>query len=247
MRYFVRLCYSGTNYCGWQKQPNGISVQQVIEEAISRIYNIPIQITGCGRTDAGVHALDYVMHMDIPEPVGEELSYKLNRMLPDDVAVKNILAVHDTAHARFDAVSRAYEYRIIRDKDPFRIDTAWHFPFFDQIDFDRLKEAAKILIEFDDFFTYCKTHTDVQTTLCEIISAEWVVNKKGDQLLFEITANRFLRGMVRLILGMCLSVALKKMDIEEVHHAMKNKLRLDKAWSVPPQGLFLKDIKYDYF
>jgi len=236
MRYFAELSYKGTNYNGWQRQPNAPSVQQTIEEAFSLILRTPTEIMGCGRTDTGVHASQFFIHFDLAEiPKGFERDFKktflnrVNKYLPTDIAIHRIFEVEENAHVRFDAISRAYEYHLIFDKNVFLAETAFRF--------------AKLLLNYDEFFTFCKTKSDAKTMLCDMKRSEWVWEKEGEHLVFHISANRFLRGMVRLVVGMCLNVGLGKVSIDEVKEALDEQKRLKKSLSVAPNGLFLTRIK----
>ncbi len=241
-RYFLRLSYIGTAYNGWQKQPHSKTVQQTLEEALYTFLRFPIELTGCGRTDTGVHARDYIAHFDFPQTLNiEEVIYKANKILPLDIAINDIYQVKQSAHARFDALSRAYEYRMHIEKNPFAKQSYYYT--YETPNLEKLNEAAKLLLEYTDFYTFCKENTDVKTTLCHIAACQWTENQ--GQYLFTITANRFLRGMIRLIVGMCLDISRSQISIEEVRHALDNKSRLIRNWSVPADGLTLFDIKYD--
>lgn len=247
MRYFATLAYRGTNYFGWQKQPNQPSVQSTIEEAIATITRMPTEVIGCGRTDTGVHAKMYVLHFDTDTPLSEEFINRINKLLPPDIAFYQILEVDAQAHARYDAYYRSYEYHIGAYKDPFATNLAYHYHFLPELDLDAMQEAAQLLMQYQDFFPFCKTNTDVKTMKCELKRSEWEIkNETKTQLVFHIAANRFLRGMVRLIVGMCLNVGLGKTSLEEVKTAMDQQTRLKRSWSVPPQGLYLNDIRYPY-
>lgn len=245
MRYMARLAYNGTHYFGWQRQPNQISVQQVIEEKLSLLLRDSIQVLGCGRTDTGVHALDYVLHFDYSQPLESEFLYRLNKILPPDIVFYRVEVVADDAHARFDATSRSYEYRISRFKTPFSIDTIWHYPYFSKTDWHLVKEASSLLLNYKSFLPFCKSNTDTRTMICDLRKSEWIENEAG--YTYFVESDRFLRGMIRLIVGMCLSVGRHKISIEDVRHAMDRQERLDMAHSVPACGLFLKDIHYPYF
>lgn len=245
MRYMARLAYNGTHYFGWQRQPNQISVQQVIEEKLSLILRDSIEVVGCGRTDTGVHALDYVLHFDYLQPLDQDILYRLNKLLPSDIVFYRIVQVADEAHARFDAISRSYEYHISRVKDPFNNDTTWYYPYFAQTDWDLVKEASSLLLHYKSFFPFCKSNTDTKTVICDLRRSEWVENEGG--YTYHIESDRFLRGMIRLIVGMCLGVGRHKISIDEVRYAMEQQERLAMAHSVPACGLFLKDIHYPYF
>lgn len=251
MRYFAELAYNGTNYNGWQRQPNAPSVQETIEKAFSLILRTPIEIMGCGRTDTGVHASQFFIHFDLEAiPKGFEKDFqktflnRVNKYLPKDIAIFRIFEVKENAHVRFDAYYRAYEYHLIFDKNPFLPDTAFCFPRGKKIDFDKMQAAAKLLLSYEEFFTFCKTNSDAKTMLCDLKRSEWVWEKEGKHLVFHIAANRFLRGMVRLIVGMCINVGLGKIPLSEVKEALDQQKRLSKSYSVPPNGLFLTEVRY---
>ena len=243
MRLFVELSYDGTDFSGWQRQPNAISVQEVLEEALSTILQDKIQIVGCGRTDAGVHALSSFFHFDCNN-YNLDLKHKLNLFLPKTIAIKNIHQVEDTAHARFDATRRSYIYKINKEKDPFNINHSHFFPQFHNLDLQKLKQASELILEFDEFFTFCKTRTDVKTMKCKIFRSEWEIDE--NQLIFHISADRFLRGMVRLIVGMCINVAQGKLSLQSVRSSLENQTRLERDLSVPSCGLYLSKIEYPY-
>ncbi len=244
MRYFSELAYKGTNYNGWQRQPNAPSVQQVIEEAISTILSTSVEVTGCGRTDTGVHASQYFLHFDFEGKFPKEFLRRLNKLLPADIAIRSIYEVAADAHARFDAARRSYEYHIGLDKNPFLTDTAWHFPFFEKLDLEKTQAAAALLLNYREFQPFCKSNTDVHTMECTLFRSEWVFDAASSRLVFHISANRFLRGMVRLIVGMCLNVGLGKVELDEVRQALDQQVLLKKSWSVPAEGLFLTEVRY---
>lgn len=244
MRYFVELAYNGTNYFGWQKQPQQISVQETIEKAFSTILRVPIAVTGCGRTDTGVHAKQYFLHFEFEAAFPKAFLSRINKVLPKDISIFRIFPVAADAHARFDAYHRAYEYHLSFVKNPFQQDTCYLYPYPQRPDMEKMQAAAQLLLEYQDFFPFCKSNTDVKTMVCDLKRAEWVMNADGKGMVFHIAANRFLRGMVRLIVGMTINVGLGKVNLEAVQEAMQQQTRLKKSWSVPPQGLFLKDILY---
>ncbi|MCR9290016.1 MAG: tRNA pseudouridine(38-40) synthase TruA [Bacteroidetes bacterium] len=246
MRYFTELAYNGTNYFGWQKQPNQVTVQETIDHAFSTILRKPIEVTGCGRTDTGVHARQYYIHFDFEGVLPKGFLNRINKFLPKDISIKSIFEIHSEAHARFDAHHRSYEYHLDFRKNPFQINTTYYFPFSNQLDFKGMNDAAILLTEFEEFFPFCKTNTDAKTMKCEIKRAEWVLDEKNQKMIFHISANRFLRGMVRLIVGMCLNIGLEKISLNEVRNAMETQTRLSKSLSVPAKGLFLTEIKYPY-
>ncbi len=246
MRYFAELAYNGTRYCGWQRQPNGMSVQEKLEDTMPTLLGEMVQVTGCGRTDAGVHASQYFMHFDVARPISQGYLGRLNRLLPHDIALYRIFEVAPDAHARFDAVLRSYEYRIALRKDPFRTETSWHFPFFARLDIDKVQQAAGLLRTYDSFYPFCKSETDAKTMRCVLSRSEWILDEAAQRFTFHISADRFLRGMVRLIVGMCLNVGLGQVSIEEVQHALERQERLQKSLSVPPNGLFLTEVRYPF-
>ena len=242
MRYFIYLAYNGTNYCGWQNQPNGISVQQKIEEALHTLLRKPISITGAGRTDAGVHARMMVAHFDWEaESIDlSALAKKLNSLLPADISILKILPVLPEAHARFDAISRTYKYYVSNEKDPFI------YPFYYRItslpDFGKMNEAAAILPEYNDFTSFSKLHTDVMTNNCRIIQAGW--KQENACWVFTIKADRFLRNMVRAIVGTLLDVGRGKLSLDGFRQVIESKDRGKAGTSVPGNALFLVDIEY---
>jgi len=241
-RYFIYLSYNGANYCGWQNQPNGISVQQKIEEALSVLLRKSVTITGAGRTDAGVHARFMVAHFDWRgDPVDLTfLTEKINYLLPKDIAIRKILPVLPEAHARFDAISRTYKYYVCTEKDPFK------YPFYYRIhslpDFEKMNEAAAILFEYTDFTSFSKLHTDVKTNNCKIFHAGWTAEETG--WVFTIQADRFLRNMVRAIVGTLLEVGRGKLSLDGFRQVIESKDRGKAGASVPGNALFLVDIEY---
>ena len=245
-RYFVALSYLGTKFSGWQKQPKATSVQEVIEKAISKVLRTDIEVVGCGRTDAGVHAKQYFLHFDFDGEFPQGFLNRMNKVLPPAIAFHNIFEVENNAHARFDANHRAYEYHISYYKNPFTANTAYHFPFASKLDQQKMQEVASLLRNYEAFFPFCKSNSDVKTMNCDLKRAEWVFDEVNGKMIFHIAANRFLRGMVRLIVGVWVNVGLSKVSIEEVKEALENQTRLNKSLSVPPQGLFLTDIRYPF-
>ena len=244
MRYFITLSYDGTRYHGWQIQPNGDSVQQRLQEALSTLLRQPIEVVGAGRTDAGVHARMMVAHFDWEgkEPLAPaHLVYSLNKFLPPDIAVQNIRLVPNDMHARFSAISRSYHYFIHTCKDPFISAYSWQVPY--KLDFARMNEAAKVLLEYKDFTSVSKVGTDVKTNLCDIKEAYWEEETPG-RWRFTITANRFLRNMVRAIVGTLVEVGRGKLTIDDVRSIIEAKDRCRAGESVPGKALFLVDIKY---
>lgn len=243
MRYFAKLAYNGTRFFGWQRQPDQISVQETIETAFSTILRTQIDIIGCGRTDTGVHARQYFIHFDFEGEFPKAFLRRINKFLSKDIVIYDIFEVKPEAHARFDAHHRAYEYHLIFEKNPFQTETAWLYPYPHAPSWELCQKAAQLLLNYEDFFPFCKSNTDVKTMKCELKRAEWVkISEK--HWVFHIAANRFLRGMVRLIVGMTLNVGLEKIQLEKVKKALEEQKRLEKSWSVPPEGLFLTEIRY---
>ncbi len=247
MRYFLEMAYNGTRFTGWQRQPAGGGVQNLVESALATLLRQPVEVTGCGRTDTGVHASYYVLHFDGPESLEPAaLVQKLNRFTGPDVAFFRLSEVAHEAHARYDAVLRSYVYHVDLGKNPFRRETAFHFPFFDRLDLEKMNAAAALLLEYEDFAPFCKTHSDVKTMKCLLRRSEWEVNRSEGRLVYHISANRFLRGMVRLIVGQCLNIGLGKSNLEELRRSLDRQSPLEKAWTVPAEGLFLCEVKYPY-
>ena len=243
MRYFAELAYNGTKYNGWQKQSNATTVQEALETALSTILGRPVELTGCGRTDTGVHASQFFAHFDLEEEVPDWLCARLNRFLPPDLALRQFFRVPDEAHARFDAIKRSYAYHLVFEKDPFSVQTVWHFPFAEKPDYSRIQEAAALLLQFDQFSPFCKTHGDAKTMFCQMMRSEW--QQQSDiHWVYHVSANRFLRGMVRLIVGMCLNVGMGRLELSEVASALDRQQPLRRSWSVPPHGLFLTEVIY---
>ena len=241
-RYFIYLSYKGTAYHGWQIQPNGISVQQVLTNALSTVLRQQIEVVGAGRTDAGVHAKLMVAHFDCEGglPEGIDLTNKLNSLLPEDIGVFSIVPVKPDAHARFDALSRRYEYHIVNHKDVFKQEFATRI--IGKLDFEQMNAAALTLLDFTDFTSFSKLHTDVKTNNCNIILAQW--EQVDGRWVFTIQADRFLRNMVRAIVGTLLEVGRGKMSVDQFMEVVSARNRCKAGVSVPAKGLFLVDIHY---
>ena len=243
MRYFIYLSYNGANYCGWQIQPNGNTVQETIEKALSTVFRTPTPIVGAGRTDAGVHARMMVAHFDAQPGTFdvEKLSEKLNRMLPKDIAIYKILEVATDAHARFDATSRLYRYYVTTEKDPFM--HPFRYKVHGEIDIDNMNACAAVLSEYTDFTSFSKLHTDVKTNNCKIKFAYW--ENIGNDYVFTIKADRFLRNMVRSIVGTLLDAGRGKLSPDGMRKIIEAKDRGAAGTSVPGEALFLEEITYD--
>ncbi len=241
MRYFVEFSYFGEHYHGWQKQPNAITVQEVLEDAFNKILRAQISLMGAGRTDTGVHAKQMYAHFDFVEIDNtDQLIYKLNSLLPKDIAVQSIFKVIDDSHARFHATARTYEYWLVQNKNPFYTNHAHYIKH--SLNVEKMNEAASVIMSFNDYECFSKVHTDVHTFLCDITYAKWEV--KNNVLIFTITADRFLRNMVRAIVGTLLDVGLGKIDIETVKAIVKSKDRAKAGVSVPAKGLYLTQVLY---
>ncbi len=241
-RYFIYLSYKGTAYHGWQIQPNGISVQEVLTKALSTVLRTEIEIVGAGRTDTGVHAKLMVAHFDSETEIPNLLSLvlKLNSLLPPDIAIHNIVEVKPDAHARFDAVSRTYKYHVITTKNVFKNELATRFN--ENIDFNLMNQAAATLLKYSDFTSFSKLHTDVKTNNCVVTLAEWT--QTDEEWVFTIQADRFLRNMVRAVVGTLLEVGRHRMTVEEFKAVIEAKDRCKAGVSVPAHGLYLVDVKY---
>lgn len=240
-RYFMYLAYKGTNYHGWQRQPNAISVQEIIEKHISILLKEKVEIVGVGRTDTGVHAKSYVAHFDIDFVFDKDrLCYQLNRLLPVDVVIYKILHVKDHAHARYSALSRTYKYYIITQKDPFQNDFAWHIHY--TIDIDQMIKATNYLIQITDFTSFIKLHSNNTNNICQLYHAYWEFSPA--QFVFTITANRFLRNMVRAIVGNIIDVGRRKISVNDFIQRIVHKDRSLASTSAPAKGLFLTNIEY---
>jgi tRNA pseudouridine38-40 synthase len=243
LRYFIKLAYNGTNYHGWQVQPNASSVQETLNKALSVILNEEINIMGAGRTDTGVHAKEMFAHFDSEENIDSTtLVPKLNSFLPKDIVIYAVFAVHDEAHARFDAMERTYEYHIHTTKDAFIHQLSWHHHY--PLSIEKMNEAASILKEYTDFECFSKVNTDVFTFNCKIKNAYWQQN--GNALVFTITADRFLRNMVRAIVGTMINIGQEKIEPEQLHQIIASKNRSQAGFSAPAHGLYLTEIKYPY-
>lgn len=242
MRYFIYFSYDGTDYHGWQIQSNANSVQEELQKALTTLLRKDVEVVGAGRTDTGVHARFMAAHFDFDAPVDcHQLKYKLNRLLPRDIAVSNIEQVADDMHARFSAVSRTYRYYVTTCKDPFNRNYSWQTHF--ELDFALMNEAAALLRDYEDFGAFCKSHSDVKTTLCDVMYAKWH-QTSDDSWYFEITANRFLRNMVRAVVGTLVEVGRHRMTIDDFRKVIEGKKRTEAGESMPGHALFLERVEY---
>ncbi|MFP4664594.1 MAG: tRNA pseudouridine(38-40) synthase TruA [Bacteroidales bacterium] len=241
-RYFMEIAYDGRNYHGWQIQPNAKTVQEVLEEALSRLSGSAISVTGCGRTDTGVHATSFFLHFDMAEKIddSDKLQYRLNGILPRDIAVYRIFPVAANAHARFDAISRSYRYLLHQVKNPFLRDRSWYHPV--PLDINAMNLACTFLYDYKDFTSFSKLHTDTKTNDCKIIHAGWKYD--DNQLIFEISADRFLRNMVRSIVGSLTDIGKGRYEASHMKTIIQAKDRSAAGQSVPAHALYLDRIVY---
>jgi len=246
-RYFIRLAYNGARYHGWQIQENARSVQHEITRAFEIIWKAEISLVGCGRTDTGVHAKDYYAHFELEESKSafdlDEMAFRLNRYLDDDLVIIKIFPVPSDLHARFSAISRTYKYYVHTRKDPFLLDFSWFVPH--PVDMDRMNDGCKLIVQTRDFTSFSKLHSTAKTNICRVTHAEW--NQQGHQLVFTITADRFLRNMVRAIVGTLMELGQGKISKEELKKIIDGKDRALAGESVPAKGLFLTEIRYPEF
>ena len=244
MRFFIQFSYNGTKYHGWQFQPNAISVQETLTKALAVVLNKKdIEIMGAGRTDSGVHASQMFAHFDYENPIdSKSIVHKLNSFLSQDIAVSRVILVQENAHARFDATLRTYEYNINTTKNVFQQELGWYYN--KDLDIEAMNDAAKLLLEFTDFQCFSKVNTDVNTFNCAISRAFW--KRENDQLIFTISADRFLRNMVRAIVGTLVYVGLGKISKADFQKIIESKDRKKAGFSVPAHGLYLTEVKYDY-
>ena len=241
MRYLIRLSFNGKNYHGWQKQLNAHAVQSELELKLSLLLGSNIETLGCGRTDTGVHARQYFAHFDCEKELEtDRVVYKLNQMLPKDIAIQSVQRVSDDFNARFYADYRVYEYWIVQSADPFLTDFAWYQ--YGEMDLEKMNAAAALLLAHKDFECFSKVHTDVKTFICDVIHAQW--KAEGDKLIFTIKANRFLRNMVRAIVGTLVEVGRNKITLDDFRKILESKSRSEAGHSVPAQGLYLVEVHY---
>ena len=240
-RYFIEVAYKGTNYSGLQIQDNANSIQSEVEKALQIFFKKKFELTGASRTDAGVHALQNFFHFDTEVlQFDKDYLYSLNSILPGDIVIKKILAAKEDAHCRFDAIEREYKYFIYQNKNPFLQDRAYYFPY--RIDFEKMQEAAKQILTYMDFTSFSKKNTQVQNFFCSIYKSEWV--KEEDSIVYTVCANRFLRGMVRGLVGTMLKTGTGKMSVNEFKKIIESKDCTLADFSAPSHGLFLTGVKY---
>ncbi|PZR20074.1 MAG: tRNA pseudouridine(38-40) synthase TruA [Flavobacterium psychrophilum] len=243
MRYFIEFAYNGKNYCGWQFQPHSPSVQETLNKALSTLLKTEIDVVGAGRTDTGVHAKQMFAHFDHEEIADTaQLVKRLNSFLPADIVVYRFIPLHEDAHARFDATRRTYEYHIHTFKDAFDHEGSWYN--FHKLDVEKMNEAAQLLFNYTDFKCFSKTHTDVKTFNCDIMEASW--EQHDNKLVFTVSADRFLRNMVRAIVGTLVNVGLGKISVNDVTSIIESRDRNKAGFSVPAHGLYLTKVIYPY-
>lgn len=243
-RFAFEIQYHGGNYFGWQRQPKQISVQEVIEITLNKLFNRrDCQVLGCGRTDTGVHAQQFFLHTDLKSQFSSaELHYKLNRILPKDISITSVYEVDQEFHARFDAQKRTYRYYIHTQKNPFKKDLSLYFT--PELNLNKMNSACIFLLGKKDFTSFSKVHTDVKTNICEVTKAEWI-RESPTEIFFEISADRFLRNMVRAIVGSLIEVGIGKSAPSEIEQIIKKRNRSEAKYSVPAQGLYLWSVEYD--
>lgn len=245
MRYFFHIGYNGCNYRGWQRQPKIVNIQEVLETVISRIVKAPTTIIGCGRTDAGVHASQFFFHTDIEKPWDFDLLFRINKTLPPDIAVFEIIPMLGLPHARFDATKRSYDYFIHTYKDPFLSNVSSLY-LKRNLNLNKMKDATSLLMKYDDFRAFCKTPNQYEHTICKITSACLLVDATGDKLRFQISSNRFLGRMVRIIMGKLLEIGAGEFSVEEFEHHLMTKQTPNTIEPAYPQGLYLSKVAYPY-
>lgn len=241
-RYAIHLAYNGANYCGWQTQPALPTVQETLEQALTTLLRQPTAVVGCGRTDSGVHAEDFYAHFDSEAALPDNLTFKLNNYLPPDIAIFGIAAVDDRFHARFSALSRTYEYRVSAARLPF-LQGLYSRIYFEP-DVEQMNRGGRLLMEYEDFTSFAKLHTDNKTNICHLSEAAW--RREGELLVFRITANRFLRNMVRSVTGTLLDVGRGKLSLDGLREIVEKKDRCAAGVSMPAQGLFLTKVDYEW-
>ncbi|RZK82602.1 MAG: tRNA pseudouridine(38-40) synthase TruA [Pedobacter sp.] len=245
MRYFFHIGYNGLHFHGWQKQPGVQNVQGNIEKALSRVLKIPIEIIGCGRTDAHVHASQFFFHVDIEQQWDFDLIFRLNKVLPNSIAVFDVIPVDPKRHARFDAVLRSYDYFLHTYKDPFLHGLSSYY-LLDNLDLDKMKRAASLLPKYKDFRAFCTSPDKYEHTICNVMSAKLSVCDTGDKLRFQISSNRFLSKMIRIIMGQLLKIGKGTLSVDEFEHYLINNQTPALITPAHPEGLFLSKVTYPY-
>lgn len=245
LRYFLHIGYDGTKYSGWQRQTNALSIQEVIEEKLERIFKTRIDVWGCGRTDSGVHASQYILHINLYEEFEFDLKFRLNKNLPSDIAVYDVIPMQDGQHARFDATSRTYDYFINFYRDPFLQKYCAEYEPED-LDYDSMHKAVVLFTKYTDFKSICKQADLYDNTICKVTNAQLFISADQRRLRFSITANRFLQGMVRLSVAFLLKIGRGNMSVDEFEHLLVNKIVSPLDFTVLPNGLYLSKVEYPY-
>jgi tRNA pseudouridine38-40 synthase len=245
LRYFFHIGYHGTRYCGWQKHPEVLSVQQVLETSLSKLLKVPVFISGCGRTDAQVHASQFFFHIDIEKEWDFDLFFRLNKILPDDIAVFDIIPMEGLPHARFDTIQRSYDYFLHTYKDPF-LSGFSSFYAEKELELDKMKSAVLLLPKYNDYRAFCKMPDRNDHTICNVSAANLYVDKSGDRLRFNISANRFLSKMIRIIMGRLLEIGKGEMSVDGFEHYLADKITPQIIIPAYPQGLYLSKVTYPY-
>jgi tRNA pseudouridine38-40 synthase len=245
LRYFFHIGYHGTNYCGWQKHPEALSVQQVLETNLTKLLKVPIYISGCGRTDAQVHASQFFFHVDIEQEWDFDLFFRLNKILPDDIAVFDIIPMEGLPHARFDTIQRSYDYFIHTYKDPF-LSRFSSFYAEKDLDLQKMQKAVALLPQYSDYRAFCKMPDRIDHTICHVSTANLFTDKNGDKIRFYISANRFLSKMIRIIVGRLLEIGKGEMSVDEFEHYLAEKITPQIIIPAYPQGLYLSKVTYPY-
>jgi tRNA pseudouridine38-40 synthase len=245
LRYFFHIGYNGTNYHGWQRHPYGVGVQEVIESCLSRILKMPVAIVGCGRTDAGVHASQFFFHLDVSEPWEFDMLFRLNKVLPDAIAVFDIIPMEGLPHSRFDACQRSYDYFIHTSKDPFLSNVSSLY-LLKALNLDAMQAATALLPLYTDYRNLCLTPADQDSTICHVTEARWLADKTGARLRFQISANRYLSRMIRIIVGQLLKVGTGKLSVAEFESYLNLETAPKHLTPAYPQGLYLSKVTYPY-
>lgn len=245
MRYFFHISFNGINYHGWQRQKSAISVREVFEANLEKVLKEPVECIGCGRTDAQVHASQFFFHIDVQKEWDFDLLFRINKMIPKDISVFDIIKVEAKQHARYDAISRTYDYFIHTYKDPFLIERSSYYPERN-LNLDKMNQAVKLISKYSNFYSFCLSPEKHTSTNCQISSAKLFYNDKADRLRFQISSNRFIRGMIRIIIGKLLEIGTGKLSVEEFEHLLLNKIALYNTKPAYPQGLYLSKIIYPY-
>ena len=245
MRYFVHIGYKGTNYFGWQRQPDKLSVQEILEDSLSKIFKLPITIFGCGRTDTGVHASQYFFHMDIEKPWNFDLFFRLNRILPDDIALFDIIPVEGLPHARFDAIQRSYDFFIHTYKDPFLSESSSLY-LRKSFNLLEMKKAVDLLPKYEDYRAFCKSPDKNEHTICKVSSANLYTNGSGDRIRFQISSNRFLGRMIRIIVRKLIEIGDGTLSVDKFKSHLISRNTPSKILPAHPQGLFLSKVSYPF-